>query len=431
MVSNAANNPALGGLSGATFNNPTGMTIGPDDALYVPDFSNARVLAFAAGATTATRVYGQLGVFTTNGAVASQLGLDNPSFVWVDANLLWITDEAQHRIVRYAISNQMNANLVYGQNSWTGVSPATSQASLSGPNGVAVDIAGNVYVADGANNRIMIWGLVPITVLPIVGAVPTFVNGAAVVAQGTLVTITSNTTINGTLSVTGRLSISPGASVTASSIIVTGTGALNMSDSGALVSLGALTIYGGSTLSIAISSAPVSNVLTVQVAQFVSLSGTFGTTSAMASFPEAQCAQLGTPVLSATSTTLSATIAITPLCAGSSQSGGSLSREAIIGIAVGGGVLVRYDGPLSNVVIEALMLLLFALPVGILPILFGCSYFTALMFCVLACVCLFFFSWQVLACIAILVGICCFRHKEAKRTAQIAKANQLAMLNED
>jgi hypothetical protein len=147
----------------------------------------------------------------------------------------------------------------------------------------------------------MVWGLAPITALPST-SVPTFVNGAVVVSQGTLVTISSNTIVNGTLSVAGTLSLGPGVTVTASSIIV--TGALNISDGGKLVSQGALIIQPGSLLSINILSAPVSSVLTIQVAQFASLSGTFGTTSAVAAFPGAQCVQLGTPVVSATPNSL-------------------------------------------------------------------------------------------------------------------------------
>ncbi len=307
----------------------------------MPGFQNSRVLAFDAGATVAARVYGQSGVFTLASVAATQAGLSWTSNVWADATSLWINDGFQHRVVRYALGDQSKANLVYGQSSWGFGGPTVTQSGLNGPHGVAVDIAGNVYIADQQNNRIMVWGLSPITVLPVTGAVPTFINGAAAVAQGTMVTITSNTTINGTLSVAGTLSISPDASLTASAIII--AGALNMSDSGVLVSLGSLTIRPGAALNIVISHAPVSNVLTVQVAQFASLSGTFSTASDVAVFPEAQCVQLGVPAVSATTTTLSAAIVITPLCAGSGQSGAALSRNAIIGIAVGCSVLVRSD----------------------------------------------------------------------------------------
>ena len=70
-----------------------------------------------------------------------------PSAVAVNsAGTLYIADPANNRIVVKQAGNGPQANLTF-----TGVTPAT----LSGPMGVALDTANNVYVSDTGNNRIL------------------------------------------------------------------------------------------------------------------------------------------------------------------------------------------------------------------------------------------------------------------------------------
>jgi hypothetical protein len=49
----------------------------------------------------------------------------------------------------------MNAALVIGQNSFTTLTPATSQIGLSIPTGIEFDKQGNLWVADHGNNRVL------------------------------------------------------------------------------------------------------------------------------------------------------------------------------------------------------------------------------------------------------------------------------------
>ena len=93
--------------------------------------------------------------------------------------------------------------------------------------------------------------------------------------------------------------------------------------------MGTFTIEPGAQLDVVVSVKPVSSSVALVVAQFATLSGAFSNATAVATFPGAQCVQLGVPVVSALSTTLSATISVTQLC------GGGLSPGAIAGIAVG------------------------------------------------------------------------------------------------
>src|SRR5437868_1638381 len=63
FTSNSINN---GGISANSLNNPLGAVLDRGGNLYVADYDNSRVLYYPAGKTTATRVYGQGGNFTTN-----------------------------------------------------------------------------------------------------------------------------------------------------------------------------------------------------------------------------------------------------------------------------------------------------------------------------------------------------------------------------
>ena len=54
-------------VSANSLNNPYGVAVDSSGNLYVADSNNNRVLFYPAGSTTATRVYGQGGSFTTDG----------------------------------------------------------------------------------------------------------------------------------------------------------------------------------------------------------------------------------------------------------------------------------------------------------------------------------------------------------------------------
>ncbi len=80
------------------------IALDPYDNLYAADYNNKRVLYFPKGSTTATRVYGQLGNFTTstvnNGGLTT--GLNNAQSVSVDGfGNVYIADTGNNRVVMY------------------------------------------------------------------------------------------------------------------------------------------------------------------------------------------------------------------------------------------------------------------------------------------------------------------------------------------
>ncbi len=162
FTSNAVNN---GGISASSLNQPTGVALDSSGDLYIADIYNNRVLFYPSGSTTATRVYGQLGSFTSgtanNGGITAD-SLDNPMYPALDsAGDLYVVDRSNNRMVFYPFGST-TATRVYGQlgsfTSGAANNGGISANSFSEPWAVAVDNSGNVYVSDYSNNRVLEYG---------------------------------------------------------------------------------------------------------------------------------------------------------------------------------------------------------------------------------------------------------------------------------
>lgn len=162
---------------------PGGVAVDPWGNLYVSDSSRSRVLEytnpFAACNTfpclggPASMVFGQASFTgnrcnsdgeTCNGVLcASAADLCTPSKIAVDSKgNVFVADTGNSRVLEYntPLTTDTIADKVFGQGDFTGTdcnlggaSPTAS--TLCVPIGVAVDGAGNLYVADGANNRVL------------------------------------------------------------------------------------------------------------------------------------------------------------------------------------------------------------------------------------------------------------------------------------
>ncbi len=169
FTSNLVNNTsgAANTVSSTSLHSPTGLALDNSGDLYVVDTANSRVLYYAVGSTTATRVYGQAGSFTSNSANnggVSTNSLNWPNNIDLDnTGNLYVADTGNNRVLYYA-ANSTTATRVYGQNSsytsssvnnTNGTANTLSTTSLNQPFGVTLDNSGNVYIADSGNNRIL------------------------------------------------------------------------------------------------------------------------------------------------------------------------------------------------------------------------------------------------------------------------------------
>ncbi|HEV3112364.1 MAG TPA: NHL repeat-containing protein [Candidatus Binataceae bacterium] len=118
--------------------------------------------------TVANRVLGQVDLLHNGVNIVTNVGVWTPSAVAVDRsvtpNRLYVADSGNHRVLGWrsidALKNGASADLVIGQADFLSWSSQCNNAAVTGatlcfPSGVAVDGAGNLYVVDQGNNRVL------------------------------------------------------------------------------------------------------------------------------------------------------------------------------------------------------------------------------------------------------------------------------------
>ena len=174
-------NAGHGDASAATLSTPTDIAASGSE-LYIVDSGNNRVLVYPSGPSgpsqTAARVIGQLdfpyratnllegkefNFSGASGAASGSVVLDQS----VSPPRLYVADTLNHRILGYANFNKVRngdkPDLVIGQpdfsrnviNYPTGDSAQPNAQGLNGPTSLLLDSAGNLYVADTFNSRIL------------------------------------------------------------------------------------------------------------------------------------------------------------------------------------------------------------------------------------------------------------------------------------
>ena len=159
----------FGGLGANSICQPNGLAVDGSGNLFVSDFNNNRVLEFDTPLTTDTqadRVFGQpdFTTATCNTGGLSASSLCQPRGLAMDATgNLYVSDGfvTNHRVLVYEnpLINTV-ADEVFGQPDFTTAGCNTggiSAGSVCTPSGTAFDAAGNLYLADQGNNRVLIY----------------------------------------------------------------------------------------------------------------------------------------------------------------------------------------------------------------------------------------------------------------------------------
>jgi sugar lactone lactonase YvrE len=144
-----------GAATRASLNFPTGVTMDRAGDLFITDQSNHRIRKVnAAGVITTVAGNGDAG-FSGDHAAATNASLDLPIGTAVDSTgNLYIADTSNHRIRRVSTDGMVTTVAGNGIGGFSGDGSTASRATLNSPSGVAVDVAGNLYIADSSNNRI-------------------------------------------------------------------------------------------------------------------------------------------------------------------------------------------------------------------------------------------------------------------------------------
>jgi large repetitive protein len=134
-----------------------GVAVDSQGNTYTVDFTNNTVdkLTASTGAISIVAGTGNAG-FSGDGGLATSAELNDPSFVAFDpSGNIYISDTVNNRIRKITLSSGVITTIA--GNSASGFSgdggPATS-ATLSIPEGLAFDTAGNLYIGDRGNNRV-------------------------------------------------------------------------------------------------------------------------------------------------------------------------------------------------------------------------------------------------------------------------------------
>jgi len=156
--------------SANTLCTPVGVTVDGTGRLYVSDQGNHRVLRFSSPLSTqvADGVLGQTSLTRTGPNRVDERGLSNPTRLAIDRsvtpNRIYVADTDNHRVLGWSsatgFANGAPADRVLGQPDFLTSGCNTGglgAGTLCSPRGLAVDAAGNLYVADTDNHRVVVF----------------------------------------------------------------------------------------------------------------------------------------------------------------------------------------------------------------------------------------------------------------------------------
>lgn len=148
---------AGGGVAGANLAFPRDVAIDNAGNVYIADYDKFRVLKVSASTGIAATVAGT-GVrgFSGDGGTATAGQLQRPTSVAVDAaGNLYIADPDNSRVRKVTAATGVITTVAgTGTKASSADGGLATAASLKSPEGVAVDSAGNIYIADLSDHRI-------------------------------------------------------------------------------------------------------------------------------------------------------------------------------------------------------------------------------------------------------------------------------------
>lgn len=138
----------------ARFNYPTGIVLAPDGNFYVTDGSNHAIRKVTAAGVVTTFAGPTSAATGTTDGTSTAARFSSPAAIAVDAaGNLYIADSQNHAIRK--VTTGAVVTTIAGLKGTSGALDGTGTAArFNGPEGIAVDTVGNLYVADYSNHAI-------------------------------------------------------------------------------------------------------------------------------------------------------------------------------------------------------------------------------------------------------------------------------------
>lgn len=143
-----------GAATAAQLNAPAGLAVDSNGALYIADSENNRVRMVSGGDITTVAGTGGVGLVDDGGSARSA-NLWEPLGLAIDSlGNLYIADSADQRIRKVSSGGIISTIAGTYIGGYSGDNGPGIEAQINSPQGIAVDGSGNVYFADGPNDRI-------------------------------------------------------------------------------------------------------------------------------------------------------------------------------------------------------------------------------------------------------------------------------------
>jgi len=145
-----------GGLAtSAKLNSPLGVAVDSAGNLYIADFGNQRIRKVNTGGIITTVAGNGTSGFSGDGGLATSAKLNSPQGVAVDsAGNIYIADSGNQRIREVSTSGVISTIAGDAISGFSGDGGPATLAELNNPQSVAIVSTGNLYVMDSANLRV-------------------------------------------------------------------------------------------------------------------------------------------------------------------------------------------------------------------------------------------------------------------------------------
>ncbi len=139
----------------SNWEDPTGLALDRSGNLYYSDFSNHRVRRIGVDGIITTIAGTGSGAFGGDGGPAAQAQLSAPAGLAMDANgNLYVADSGNHRVRKIDSTGVITTVAGTGEKGFAGDGGPAVNAQLASPIDVAIDLNGNLYIAESGTSRV-------------------------------------------------------------------------------------------------------------------------------------------------------------------------------------------------------------------------------------------------------------------------------------